>query len=71
VWFSFQWLALHVSADAQAAAFLTWSLPLACWLGMRLFSRAHGARATSPGAGGAARVHDTALGWPHRLVGTR
>ena len=40
VWLSFQWLPEHASADAQAAFFLAWSLPLAAWLGMRLFARA-------------------------------
>ncbi len=38
VWISFQWLPEHVSADVQAAAFLAWSVPLAVWLGLRLFS---------------------------------
>jgi hypothetical protein len=38
VWISFQWLPQHVSADAQAAIFLAWSLPLAAWLAVRLFS---------------------------------
>ena len=28
-WLSFQWLPVHVSADAQAALFLAWTLPLA------------------------------------------
>jgi hypothetical protein len=36
-WISFQWLPLHVSADAQAAFFLAWTLPLAIVLGVRLF----------------------------------
>ena len=35
-WISFQWLPLHVSADAQAAFFLAWALPLAAMLGLRL-----------------------------------
>jgi hypothetical protein len=39
-WISFQWLPEHVSPDAQAAFFLTWSLPLAAALAMRLFARA-------------------------------
>jgi hypothetical protein len=37
-WVSFQWLALHVSADAQAAFFLAWSLPLAAVLGLWLYA---------------------------------
>jgi hypothetical protein len=36
-WISFQWLPLHVSADAQAAFFLAWTLPLAAGLGASLF----------------------------------
>jgi hypothetical protein len=43
VWISFQWLPEHVSADAQAAIFLAWSLPFAAWLGLRLFSPGHSA----------------------------
>lgn len=35
VWLSFQWLPQHASADAQAAFFLAWSLPLAGWLWAR------------------------------------
>jgi hypothetical protein len=37
VWISFEWLPAHVSADAQAAFFLAWTLPLAGWMGLRLF----------------------------------
>jgi hypothetical protein len=36
-WISFQWLPLHVSADAQAALFLAWTLPLAAVLSLKLF----------------------------------
>jgi hypothetical protein len=36
-WVSFQWLPLHVSADAQAIFFLAWSLPLAGVLGLWLY----------------------------------
>jgi hypothetical protein len=36
-WISFQWLPAHVSADAQAAFFLAWTLPLAVMLSLRLF----------------------------------
>ena len=36
-WISFQWLPLHASADAQAAFFLAWTLPLAAMLGLGLF----------------------------------
>lgn len=40
-WWSFEWLPAHVSADAQAALFLAWTLPLAGWLAWRLFSPGH------------------------------
>ncbi len=36
VWLSFTWLPQHVSADAQSALFLAWSLPLAVVLAARL-----------------------------------
>jgi hypothetical protein len=50
VWLSFQWLPEHVSADAQAAVFLAWSLPLAAWLCLRLWTpSAHGAPGQHPG----------------------
>ena len=41
--------------DAQAAFFLAWSLPLAAWLGLRLFSPARAGARPAPRAGGAAR----------------
>jgi hypothetical protein len=41
VWISFQWLPEHVSADVQSATFIAWSVPLAVWLGLRLFSTPH------------------------------
>ncbi|HUB74640.1 MAG TPA: hypothetical protein VL979_11460 [Solirubrobacteraceae bacterium] len=38
-WFCLQQLSEHAaSPDAQAAAFLAWTVPLSCWLGVRLFS---------------------------------
>jgi hypothetical protein len=37
-WVSFQWLGAHVSADAQAAFFLAWTLPLTAVLGLRLYA---------------------------------
>ena len=36
VWASFEWLPHRVSADAQAAFFLCWTLPLLAWLATRL-----------------------------------
>jgi len=37
-WISFRWLPDHVSADAQAAFFLAWTLPLAGVLGVWLYA---------------------------------
>jgi hypothetical protein len=37
VWLSFQWAPAHISADAQAALFLAWSLPLMGLLGVALY----------------------------------
>jgi hypothetical protein len=38
-WFSYQWLGAHgASPDAQAAAFLAWTLPLAGGLALRLYA---------------------------------
>jgi Glycosyltransferase family 87 len=37
-WVSFQWLPTHVSADAQAAFFLAWTLPLVAMLSVRLYA---------------------------------
>lgn len=37
VWLNFQWASTHISADAQAALFLAWSVPLAAALGLALF----------------------------------
>jgi hypothetical protein len=37
VWLTFQWAPAHISADAEAALFLAWSLPLAGLLVMTLY----------------------------------
>jgi hypothetical protein len=37
-WISFEWLPEHVSADAQAACFLAWSVPLILGLALRLYA---------------------------------
>jgi Glycosyltransferase family 87 len=37
-WVSFQWLPAHVSADAQAAFFLAWTVPLCAGLALRLYA---------------------------------
>jgi hypothetical protein len=37
-WISFQWLPEHASADAQAAFFLAWTLPLTAALGLGLWA---------------------------------
>jgi hypothetical protein len=43
-WLSFQWLPAHVSADAQSALFLAWTLPLVAALALRLYAPALAAR---------------------------
>jgi hypothetical protein len=37
-WLSFLWLPNHVSADAQAAFFLAWTVPLGVGLALRLYA---------------------------------
>jgi len=37
-WISFQWAPGHISADAQAALFLAWSLPLLAFLSVSLYA---------------------------------
>lgn len=58
VWASFQWLPLHVSADAQSALFLAWTLPLAGVLAWRLCrgDQTDARVLMSPGARGTART---------------
>ncbi len=46
-WASFQWLPQHAAPDVQAAFFLAWTLPLAAWLSLQLFS--HRVRKRTPG----------------------
>ena len=73
VWISFQWLPLHVSADAQAAVFLAWSLPLAAWLGVRLLVPWRPALSVGPGPGpssAAAGAQETTVSSLGRLVST-
>jgi hypothetical protein len=66
VWISFQWLPEHVSADIQAAVFLAWSLPLAAWLTLRLFSR----QRPAPAARRAGVAQETTVSALGRLVKT-
>jgi hypothetical protein len=49
-WASFQWLPGHVSADAQSALFLAWSLPLAGSLAWALVRSERAERAGSAGS---------------------
>ncbi len=37
-WIDFEWLPTHASADAQAALFLLWTVPLAAALALRLYA---------------------------------
>jgi hypothetical protein len=70
VWISFQWLPEHASADAQAALFLAWSLPLAVWIGVRLFSNEQPELASRRGAGGASAAQEMTVSALGRLVKT-
>jgi len=70
VWISFQWLELHASADVQAVFFLAWSVPLALWLGLRLFSADRPARAPERTSTGPARDYETTVSALGRLVNT-
>lgn len=60
VWANAQ-LSLHTSADAQAVFFLVWSLPLAAWLGARLFLRGQPALGGRLGHRLDARTRETAM----------
>jgi hypothetical protein len=69
-WLSFQWLELHASANVQASVFLAWSLPLALWLALKLFSapaRKQVPAGEPPGTGSTYETTVSALG---RLVRT-
>ena len=66
-WASFQWLPEHATADAQSAAFLAWCLPLAGWLGLRLFASGRRAPAEAPPTAASYETTVSSLG---RLVRT-
>jgi hypothetical protein len=69
-WVSFEWVALHASADVEAAVFLTWTLPLTAWLGLQLI--AAGRAAHDPRAAGDTQVldHEQPVRGFGRLAGT-
>jgi hypothetical protein len=70
VWVSFQWLPEHASADLEAAVFLAWSLPLAAWLGLRLFAPARRALAPQLAGDDPARPQETTVSVLGRPVRT-
>jgi hypothetical protein len=70
VWASFQWLPQLVSADAQAALFLLWTLPLAAWLGRGLFFPAGAELQRRSRAGESARTQETTVSLLGKLVRT-
>jgi 4-amino-4-deoxy-L-arabinose transferase-like glycosyltransferase len=49
-WASFSWLPAHVSADAQSALFLAWTLPLATFMALGLARRGGGLYSTTRSA---------------------
>jgi hypothetical protein len=69
-WLSFQWLEQHASADVQASVFLAWSLPLALWLGLKLFAARGRGRVPADEPAGAGPTYETTVSALGRLVRT-
>ena len=69
-WISFQWLPEHVTADVQAAVFLAWTLPLAAWLGLRLFAARRPAPAPQHATDERTGAQETTVSALGRLVST-
>ena len=69
-WISFQWLPAHVSADAQSALFIAWSLPLAAVLGWLLYAPARAELARRTWVGRCSRGQATTVSALERLVRT-
>ncbi len=70
IWLNFQWLPDHASADTQAAVFLAWTLPLAVWMGVKLFGHGREAAASRPAAGMPTRPQETTVSVLGRPVRT-
>jgi hypothetical protein len=70
VWLSFVWLPEHASANAQASVFLLWSVPLALWLGARLFTAGEETRAAALTPASAPRGYETTVSALGRRVKT-
>lgn len=69
-WLSFQWLEHHASADIQASVFLAWSLPLALWLALKLFSAPAREQVSAGEPAGAGSTYETTVSALGRLVST-
>ncbi len=70
-WLGLQELSARgITPDAQAALFLAWTLPLAAWLGLRLFSAGRPALAPRLGPGAGDRAHEMTVSALGRLVKT-
>jgi hypothetical protein len=70
-WLCLQELAEHgMSPDTQAAFFLAWTVPLAAWLSVRLFSPVPRALAPRLAAGDADHTQETTVSALGRLVST-
>ncbi|MGH2865624.1 MAG: glycosyltransferase 87 family protein [Solirubrobacteraceae bacterium] len=69
-WLSFQWLEQHASADIQASVFLAWSVPLALWLALRLFSPNAPERVPAGAPEGSRPGYETTVSALGRLVKT-
>jgi glycosyl transferase family 87 len=68
VWFNLHWMTTHVSPDAEAAFFLAWSLPLAAWLGVRVFAPGRPALSRRRGSEPAPAAQETTVSALGRLV---
>ncbi|MCW3024583.1 MAG: hypothetical protein JWM29_15, partial [Solirubrobacterales bacterium] len=70
VWVNLHWMTEHTSPDAQAAFFLVWSLPLAAWLGLRLFAPGRATLGRRHGADPRTGAQETTVSSLGRLVST-
>jgi hypothetical protein len=69
-WLSFQWLPSHVSADLQAAFFLTWSLALALMLAGKLLEPRRRGEPARPLRGAAAEAQEMTVSALSRPLST-
>jgi hypothetical protein len=51
IWLTVDWMHEYASPDVNSLAFMAWTLPLCCWLGMRVFASARLARSNGDSRG--------------------